>query len=126
MKEPKFLICKHCGNMVGMLKDAGVAMICCGEPMTELTANTVEASAEKHIPKVTIEGDTVTVQIGSVEHPMLEEHHIEWVYIHTDKGGQRKELVPGEKPLVKFVLKDEKLLSVFEYCNIHGLWKIEM
>lgn len=122
----KFLICKHCGNMVSMIHDAGVEIICCGEPMKELVANTTEAATEKHIPEVKNEGSIMTVTVGSVIHPMIEEHHIEWIYLQTDKGGQIKMLKPGESPTAKFALVDEKAVAVYEYCNIHGLWKIEL
>ncbi len=119
----RFYICRHCGNIVGKIKDAGVPIICCGEPMQELVPGTVDASLEKHIPDVTLEGDTVHVKIGSAPHPMLEEHHIEWVYLETDRGGHRKSLEVGKPAEVSFALKDEKLIAVYEYCNLHGLWK---
>ncbi|MDF2614990.1 MAG: rbo [Clostridia bacterium] len=125
-EEQKFFVCKHCKNLVGMIKDAGVSMICCGEKMTELVPNTTEAATEKHLPVITVEGNTVTVAIGSVSHPMLEEHHIAWVYLQTEKGGQRKCLSIGEEPQVTFVLDNDKALSAFAYCNLHGLWKTEI
>ena len=84
----KFFICEHCGNLIGMIHDAGVPMMCCGQKMTKLEPGTIEASHEKHIPVVEVKDNTVTVTIGSVEHPMTEEHHIVWVYLQTDKGGQ--------------------------------------
>ena len=119
----KFFVCKHCGNMIGLLHDAGVPMMCCGEKMVELVPNTTDAAQEKHVPVATVEGNKVVVNIGSVDHPMLEEHWIQWVYLETDKGGHRKVLNPGEKPNVVFVLtEDEKPLAVYEYCNLHGLW----
>lgn len=90
--EKRFYVCKHCGNMVGMIKNAGVPIICCGEPMAELTANTVEASQEKHLPVYTMEGGVLKVQVGCAEHPMLAEHYIEWIYVETEHGGQRKAL----------------------------------
>lgn len=124
MCDQKFLVCEVCGNMVGLIKDAGVPMTCCGEDMTELMPNTVDASTEKHIPEVTVSGDTVTVQIGSVEHPMTEEHHIEFIYLQSEHGGQRKCLNVGEKPVATFKLADESAIEVFAYCNIHGLWKV--
>lgn len=127
MSDKKFFVCKHCGNLVGMIKDSGVPMVCCGEKMTELQANTVDASFEKHIPVVTVEGNLVTAKVGSVEHPMVEEHFIEWLYLLTSKGGQRKGLVPGEKPEAQFAVVDgEKPLEVYAYCNLHGLWKTEI
>ena len=94
--------------------------------MTKLEPGTVEASHEKHIPVVDVDGNTVTVTIGSVEHPMTEEHHIVWVYLQTDRGGQRKCLEIGKAPVVSFALSDEKPIVAYAYCNIHGLWKTEI
>ena len=88
-QEQKFFICKHCGNLVGMIHNAGVKIICCGEPMTELVPNTTDAAGEKHLPVVEVSGKQVTVSVGSVPHPMTEEHHIAWVYLQTAKGGQQ-------------------------------------
>ena len=122
----KFYICEHCGNLVEVINDAGVPMKCCGQNMTKLEAGVVEASHEKHIPVVNVDGNVVKVNVGSVEHPMAEEHSILWVYLETDKGGQRKELSHGEAPKVEFVLKDEKPVAVYAYCNLHGLWKTEV
>lgn len=123
MHEPKFYICPHCGNIIGVIKDAGVPMMCCGQKMEQLIPGTVEASAEKHLPVVTVEGNLVRVAVGAVSHPMAAEHSIEWVYLLTDKGGQRKNLQPGAEPVVTFALADEKPLAVYAYCNLHGLWK---
>ena len=119
----KFFVSKHCGNMIGLLHDAGVPMMCCGEKMVELVPNTTDAAQEKHVPVATFEGNKVVVNVGNVDHPMLDEHWIQWVYLETDKGGHRKVLNPGEKPNVVFALtEDEKPLAVYEYCNLHGLW----
>ncbi len=126
MKETRFYICEHCGNIVGMIHDAGVPLMCCGQKMTKLEAGTVEASREKHIPVVLVEGNTVKVDVGSVAHPMTEEHSITWVYLQTDRGGQRKNLLPGEEPKLTFALSDEKPIAVYAYCNLHGLWKSEI
>ena len=123
MGEKKFYICKHCGNMIGMIKSSGVNVVCCGDPMTELKPNTVEASQEKHLPVVTIEGNIVKVKVGSVEHPMTEEHHIAWIYLETEQGGQRKKLAVCSKPEAEFALAGgDKVVGVYEYCNLHGLW----
>ena len=122
----KFLICKHCGNMAGLIKDSGVAIVCCGEKMSELVANTVEASAEKHLPAVTVSGDSVKVQVGSVLHPMEEAHHITFVYVQTEQGGQRKCLTVGKDPVASFAVADDKPIAVYAYCNLHGLWKTEI
>ena len=126
MCENKFYVCEHCGNMVGMIHDAGVPMMCCGQKMTKLEPGVVEASHEKHIPVVTREGDTVKVTVGSVNHPMAEEHHIAWVYLQTCRGGQRKCLKVGSDPVVTFALCDETPVAVYAYCNLHGLWKADV
>lgn len=122
----KFYICEHCGNLAENFHDSGVPMMCCGQKMTELVPGVVEASHEKHIPVVVVEDNIVTVTIGSVEHPMVEEHHIVWVYLQTDRGGHRKCLKVGEAPIATFALADEKPVAAYAYCNIHGLWKKEI
>lgn len=126
MNENRFYICEHCGNIVGMINDAGVPLMCCGQKMQQLVPGTVEASLEKHIPVVAVEGNTVKVAVGSVAHPMTEEHSITWVYLQTDRGGQRKSLNPGEEPAVTFALSDEKPIAAYAYCNLHGLWKADI
>ena len=126
MKNTKFYICKHCGNIVGMIHSSGAPLVCCGEKMAKLEAGVVEASHEKHIPVVKVDGNTVHVSIGAVNHPMTEEHSITWVYLETDRGGQRKCLAPGSEPTVSFTLTDEKPSAVYAYCNLHGLWKTDI
>jgi len=118
----KFFYCKHCGNLVGVINDSGVTPVCCGEPMTELTANSVDASREKHVPVVEVSGDLVTVKVGSAPHPMAEDHYIQWIYLHTEHGGQRKALKPGDAPEAKFALCGDTAVEVYAYCNKHGLW----
>ncbi|MDF2878483.1 MAG: desulfoferrodoxin FeS4 iron-binding protein [Clostridia bacterium] len=125
-EEQKFFVCKHCGNLVGMIKNSGAKIVCCGEAMSELVPNTTEAAVEKHLPVVTVVDDIVTVEIGSVGHPMAAEHYIMWVYLQTEKGGQRKALIPGQEPKVSFTLNDDKAVSALAYCNLHGLWKTEI
>lgn len=120
----RFFKCEICGNLAGLILDGGVRMVCCGQEMTELAANTSDGAQEKHVPFVTVEGDTVKVQIGEIEHPMLPEHYIQWIYLRTEQGGQLKELKPGDPPKAEFTLAGgDKMLEVFEYCNLHGLWK---
>jgi len=119
----RFFICKHCGNIIGMLHDSGVPMNCCGEQMTELIPNTTDAAHEKHVPVVTVEGNKVSVKVGSVEHPMTAEHFIAWIYLETKHGGQRRALNPGEKPEAVFELADDEAIAAYAYCNLHGLWK---
>ncbi|MDF2486465.1 MAG: hypothetical protein K0R46_2633 [Herbinix sp.] len=125
-EEQKFYRCKHCGNIVGMIHDSGVPIICCGEEMEELLANTVDASKEKHVPAVSIVGTTVKVEVGSVHHPMEEKHYIQWIYLQTKNGSQRKCLNPGDEPVAVFALDEDEVIAVYEYCNIHGLWKTEL
>jgi len=123
MKNVKFYICPHCGNIVEMVHDAGVNPVCCGQKMKELIPGSVDASAEKHVPAVKVADGIVEVNVGSVDHPMVDVHWIEWVELVSDKGIQRKYLNPGEAPNVKFILGGEKPLAVYAYCNLHGLWK---
>lgn len=114
--------CEICGNMVEVIHKAGGSLVCCNKPMTLLVENTVDAAVEKHVPVIEkIEGGVI-VKIGEVEHPMLEEHHIEWIEVHTANKLYRKWLKPGEKPEAIFKI-DEEVLFAREYCNIHGLWK---
>ena len=126
MKETKFYVCETCGNLVGMINESGVPMMCCGKKMQQIVPGTLEASKEKHIPVATVADGKVTVNIGSVDHPMTEEHLIEWVYLQTNRGGQRKCLAAGEAPNVVFALNDETPVAVYAYCNLHGLWKADL
>ena len=126
MRNTKFYICPHCRNIAEMVYDTDIPLHCCGDKMNELLPGTVEASTEKHIPEVKVLEDRVDVNVGSVDHPMVEVHWIEWVQLVSDKGSYRKQLNPGEAPNVKFLLGDEKPLAVYAYCNLHGLWKKEL
>lgn len=123
----KFYKCETCGNIITKLNDSGVPVVCCGKPMTELVPGSVDAAQEKHVPAVTVSGNKVSVQIGEVEHPMLDEHYIQFIVLETATGFQKKTLKPGEKPVAEFVLADgEKAVAVYEYCNLHGLWVKEI
>lgn len=123
MKQ-KFLICKTCGNIIAMVKDSGVPVMCCGAKMTEVVPGTTEAAVEKHIPVYTAENNKVYVTVGSVEHPMEDAHYIEWVSVQTKFGNQRKELKPGDEPKVCFALcEGDEVEAVYAYCNLHGLWQ---
>ena len=122
--EQKFYICEHCGNIIAKVKDSGVPVMCCGEKMKEIIPGTTEASAEKHIPVYQVEGNLVTVKVGSAAHPMLPEHYIEWVSLQTKQCNQRKVLHPGDKPEVCFALcEGDEVEAVYAYCNLHSLWK---
>ncbi|MGE4277887.1 MAG: desulfoferrodoxin family protein [Lawsonibacter sp.] len=120
----KFYRCKHCGNLITFLHASGVPVICCGEEMAELLPGTVDAALEKHVPVVETQGATVHVKVGSVAHPMVAEHFIQWIALETNLGSQIKYLQPGQAPEASFVLAEgETLVAVYEYCNLHGLWK---
>ena len=122
MCKCEFFICEHCKNLVEMIHDAGVSVVCCGQKMKRLAPSSTDSGREKHAPVVTTGEKTVTVSVGSVEHPMTEEHGILWVCLQTDKGVQRKRLESGKAPRVTFALSDEKPTGVFAFCNLHGLW----
>lgn len=122
MKELKFYRCDHCKNVVAMVHDAGVVPSCCGEPMKELKANSTDASQEKHVPTVTRENNRITVNVGSVDHPMTPEHYIEFIALETKNGFRIAYLNPGDKPSVDFY-EEEPVIAVYAYCNLHGLWK---
>ena len=125
--EQKFFICEHCGNIVAFVKNSGVPVVCCGEKMKELIPGTTDAAVEKHIPVYRVEDGKVFVTVGSVAHPMLQEHYIEWVSLQTKLGNQRKVLNPGDKPEVCFsICEGDKVQSIFAYCNLHGLWKADV
>lgn len=119
----KFYVCEHCGNKITFVEDKGVPVMCCGQKMTELVPNTTDAAQEKHVPVVEQDGDKIIVKVSSVAHPMQEEHSIQWIAVETDKGSQIKYLKPEDKPEAEFNIAGEKLAAVYEYCNLHGLWK---
>jgi len=124
MREQKFYICRHCGNVVAMVKSSGVPVVCCGEPMQELVPGTVDAAVEKHVPDYKVEGNKVAVAVGSVEHPMLPEHYIEWIWLQTKHGDQLARLTAGKKPEACFTLcEGDEVEAVYAYCNLHGLWR---
>jgi superoxide reductase len=120
----KFYICKTCGNIVAAVKEGGGTITCCGSPMAEIIPGTTEAATEKHIPVYEVRDGKVYVTVGSVEHPMLAEHYIEWIALVTSGGNQRKTLKPGEAPKAVFALcEGEEVEAVYAYCNLHSLWK---
>ncbi len=122
-----FYKCPHCGNIIAHLEDSGVRCVCCGEEMKPLIPNTSDGAGEKHVPVISIDGRIVTVTVGSVEHPMLEAHHIAWIILETKQGKQRKTLKPGDKPVAKFALtEDDEAVAAYEYCNLHGLWSAKV
>lgn len=122
--ELKFFRCEHCGNIIEMVEDKGVPVVCCGQRMTELVAGTSDGAREKHVPVYEVKDNIVYVKVGEVAHPMIPEHYIEWIVLQTKNGVQRKELNPGDKPEACFALCDgDEVEAVYAYCNLHGLWK---
>lgn len=123
----KFYKCELCGKVIEMLTDPTVATICCAKEMYRLIPNKNDGAVEKHVPVVTIEKNKVHVEIGSVLHPMTDEHSIEWIILQTDKAVYRKNLKPYTKPIADFLLlENEKPLTVYAYCNLHSLWETEL
>lgn len=123
MKQ-KFYKCTVCGQIIAMVKQTAIPVMCCGKPMQEIIAGTTEASVEKHVPQYVVENGVVKVNIGSVDHPMIAEHYIEWVSLQTNNGNQRKALKPNNKPYVEFLIAPtDRVEAVYAYCNLHGLWK---
>lgn len=123
-KNQGFYVCKHCGNIIRMVKNSGVPVICCGEPMSKLVPNTVEAATEKHIPVVSVNSNVVTVNVGENQHPMTSEHLIEWIAVVTEKGEYIRCLTADDEPTAIFTLSDnETVQEVFAFCNLHGLWQ---
>ncbi len=121
----KFYKCAICGNVITKMVDSGVAVVCCGQKMDELKANTVDAGQEKHVPVVTpLEGGRLRIEVGSVHHPMLPEHHIAFIYVETADGGIRVDLT--DQPVAEVCVGDAQVKAVYEYCNLHGLWKLEL
>ncbi len=123
----KFYRCQKCGKIVGMIQGSPCPTMCCGEPMVELVANTTDAAQEKHVPVITVDGNVVTVEVGSAAHPMLAEHFIQWIALETKEGMQRKELAPEAAPKAVFALAPgDEAVSAYAYCNLHGLWKADI
>lgn len=119
----KFFKCRHCGKIIAVVNERNVPTICCGEPMSEMVPNTSDGAVEKHVPVYEVKDNVVTVTVGEVKHPMMENHYIEWIAIETNFGNQRKVLKPGEEPVAKFaLLEGEKVIRVMEHCNLHGLY----
>lgn len=119
-----FYKCEICGNMVELINNGGGELVCCGEPMTELIANTEEASTEKHIPVASRKDGKIYAEVGSVLHPMTDAHYIQWIALVSDSGTERAALLPNSEP--KAVFCDKENSEVYAYCNLHGLWKTEV
>ncbi len=122
MKNLRFFKCPHCGNVVIKLVEKDVPIFCCGVAMEEIVPKTTDLAGEKHIPIFSLKGDLLTVKVGEVSHPMLDEHYINFVAVETASGFIVKNLNPNSLPETTFFVGDEKVKAVYEYCNLHGLW----
>ena len=119
-----FYHCELCGHVVSVAYPGAPTLVCCGQPMKKLEANTTDASKEKHVPVIEPKGEGTLIKIGSAPHPMTAEHHIAFVEIVLKNGKRgRAKLDPAGAPEVDFPVKTEDIETVYEYCNIHGLWK---
>ncbi len=115
--------CNTCGNLIQMIQDSGIIPICCGEQMELVRANSKEATMEKHVPVIEQNDRRIRIRIGSLPHPMTEEHHIEWIVLLTNKGMYMRELKISDYPECTFTIgEDEKVFAAYSYCNLHGLW----
>ncbi len=121
----QFYRCEICGNLVGLVHDGGGELVCCGEPMKQLEAKTADAATEKHVPVCTRDGMKLHVAVGSVAHPMLEEHYIQWICVAQANSTQRVNLKPGQVPEANFIVEEGPAV-VYEYCNLHRLWKTDV
>ncbi len=122
----EFYICKHCGNIITFAQNKGVPVVCCGEKMHKLIPGSVDAAVEKHVPLYDVQGDKVTVTVGSTLHPMTTEHLIDWVALETEQGTQIKRLTADSEPKIEFALTNgDTVKKVYAYCNLHGLWVAE-
>lgn len=123
-EKVKYFKCEICGNIIQEVCDSGRTVSCCGREMRQLYPNITDGDKEKHVPFLSLHGDLVRIQIGKLAHPMEKEHYIQWIDLVTNLGIHRRVLSPESLPLAEFVLTDnEKIESIYAYCNIHGLWK---
>lgn len=118
-----FYRCEICGNIVALVHDGGGELVCCGQPMTKLEAQTADSTLEKHVPVVTKEDGKLDVVVGSTLHPMIPEHFIQWIALVSGDKFQMVFLKPGIEPRASFEMADSG--TIYEFCNIHGLWKTD-
>lgn len=122
--EMKLYHCPYCGQIIAIVNETGVPVVCCGKPMKEIVPGTVDASLEKHVPVFEVKDGIINVTVGAALHPMTEDHYIEWIAVETKNGNQRKTLKPGEEPKASFaLLENDEVVAVYAYCNLHSLWK---
>lgn len=123
----EFYFCEKCGNLIIKAIDSGVPVVCCGMPMVKLVPKKADTGVEKHLPVVTkVDNCTIRIDVSSIAHPMLPEHHIAFIYVETNDGGQLIKLDPTGTPQAFYCTCKNKPTAVYEYCNLHGLWKTEL
>jgi superoxide reductase len=125
MAEITFYRCAKCGNLVYVVQKGTCVPQCCGEPMAKLEAGSTDAATEKHVPAVNRANGKINVQVGEVEHPMLDAHFIQWIALASERRVEIHYLKPGEKPATEFACEGVDDVTIYEYCNLHGLWKAE-
>ena len=119
----KFFLCTTCGNVVVKVVNSGVNVVCCGKEMVELMPGTSDGAMEKHVPVIErVDERNIKVKVGSQAHPMALEHHIVFIYLETEHGGQIRYLDPDGPAEATFCICKDKPVAVYAYCNIHGLW----
>ena len=126
MADVKFYKCTKCANMFVKVLEGPCTPVCCGEPCEELVAGSVDAATEKHVPAVTREDGTIVAKVGEVAHPMLDAHYIQFIALASDDRLDVRRLQPGAEPVATFADDGAENVTVYEYCNLHGLWKAEL
>ena len=123
----RLLISDDKKSIIMLIGGSGQDISAGGKPMQFLKANTTDAAQEKHVPQVTVDGNKISVKVGSVAHPMTEAHLIQWIYLQTKRGGQYVHLTANDKSEAEFILADgDEPIAAYEYCNLHGLWKADI
>lgn len=122
-KFKKIYKCAICGNIVEVVHEGPGELVCCGQPMSLMDENSVDAATEKHVPIIEKSDNGIIVKVGEVDHPMADEHYIEWIEVQNGPWSQKKFLKPGEKPAAEFYVPFNENLKARSYCNLHGLWK---
>ena len=126
MADVKFFKCTKCANMFVKVLEGPCTPVCCGEPCEELVAGSTDAATEKHVPAVTREGGKIIAKVGEVAHPMMDAHYIQFIALTTDDRLEIKKLQPGAEPVAEFACDGAENVTIYEYCNLHGLWKAEI
>ncbi len=125
-KSNRFFLCPLCGRVITVLNDSGSILSCCDTPMQELCANSGAGSFESHLPVVSFVEDGFEVRTGNIDHPMTEEHYIEWMCLVSEGSSRFFFLNPGDDPVHLFASDGQRPFAAYSYCSIHGLWMTEI